>query len=238
MTTVRRALLAVRSSPVTCTYVLVLLLTSIIRRIIDPRTAVALLHASSTDVVHLEHDPVQSMLAAAMLVAGAPWLPWAIVILACVAPLERVLGAGRTAVIFVSGHVLATLLTEVPIALSIEAGWLPHSAAYRLDFGVSYGVATCIIALAGIARGRARVAVLTLTVIALVTSIVLDPDMTEAGHGVACLVGFGWWWWLASRGLLGARNAGGLWLSARARPPEEPPENHQLTFPSGAGTIT
>ena len=238
MTTVRRALLAVRSSPVTCTYVLVLLLTSIIRRIIDPKTAVALLHASSTDVVHLEHDPVQSMLAAAMLVAGAPWLPWAIVILACVAPLERALGAGRTAVIFVSGHVLATLLTEVPIALSIAVGWLPHSAAYRLDFGVSYGVATCTVALAGIARGRARVAILAVTGVALVTSIVVDPDMTEAGHGVACLLGFGWWWWLSSRQLLGRRTASQLWLSSHHRRPEEPPENHQLTFPSGAGTIT
>jgi hypothetical protein len=192
--------------------VLVLLATSVIRKLVDHRTALALLHASSTDVVHLEHDPVQSMLAAAMLVAGAPWLPWAVLILVTVAPLERTLGAGRTVLVFVSGHVMGTLLTEVPIALSIAFGWLPHSEATRLDFGVSYGVATCAVVTAGLARGLPRWALLVATLGTIGATAVMDPDMTQAGHAIASLTGFGWWWWLSGRGLLGSRGAAGLWL--------------------------
>lgn len=233
----RRALLAVRSSPVTCGYLLLLLATSIIRRLVDHRTAIAWLHASSTDVVHLEHDPVQSLLAAAMLVAGLPWLPWAVLILVTVAPLERNLGAGRTAVIFVSGHVLGTLLTEVPVALSIAAGWMPHSAAYRLDFGVSYGVATCAVALAGLARGATRAAVLGITVALIAATAIVDPDMTEAGHALAALVGFGWWWWLAGRGLLGRCSVTDLWLTAPGKR-GTPPSPDELTFSTRAGTIS
>lgn len=228
---------AVRFSPVTCAYLLVLLVTSIVRHLLDRQTALTWLHASSTNVVHLEHDPVQSLLAAALLVAGAPWLPWAIVILLTVAVLERQLGARWTALIFISGHVVATLLTELPIALAIGLGWLPHHTAYRLDFGVSYGVATCAVAVAGLARGWARIVVLGVTGVGLVGSVIIDADMTQAGHAIACIVGFGWWWWLARRGLLGTRGWRELWLTGSRRRPPATAEPDELAFSTGAGAI-
>lgn len=215
MSTVRRALFAIRDSPVTCAYLAVLLATSVVRHLLDHRTALTWLHASSTNVVHLEHDPVQSLLAAALLVAGAPWLPWAVVILAVVAPLERLLGARWTAGIFLSGHVLGTVLTEAPIALCIAAGWLPHSLAYQLDFGVSYGVATCAVVVAGLARPRPRTVVLAVIGVVLVASTIIDPDMTQAGHAIAALTGLGWWWWLSGRDRLGILTATDLWLWPR-----------------------
>ncbi|CAM5576962.1 Integral membrane protein OS=Streptomyces antimycoticus OX=68175 GN=SSPO_037230 PE=4 SV=1 [Streptomyces antimycoticus] len=70
--------------------------------------------------------------------------------------LERRVGGVRTAGVFLLGHVLATLLTELPVAASVAVGHLPDSSLRRLDYGVSYGLIACATALAGLLVPRPR----------------------------------------------------------------------------------
>ena len=53
--------------------------------------------------------------------------------------LERRIGGLRTAGVFLLGHVLATLATEVPVGLAVLVGHLPATSLHRLDYGVSFG---------------------------------------------------------------------------------------------------
>src|SRR6185437_4242327 len=95
------------------------------------------------DVVHLGRDP------AVVLVASAFWLPnlESLVLLTLIflvlAAGERLVGPLRLAVVFVAGHVLATVLTEGTIWIAVDAGWLGTSHEHRLDLGPSYG--TCAV---------------------------------------------------------------------------------------------
>lgn len=108
------------------------------------------------------------------------------------APLERRIGVRRVVLVFLSGHVLATLLTELPVAGGIALGWLPAAAADRLDVGVSYGMYAVIAASAGLLLPRLRWA-LSLGLLSWVLSaLLLDTDMTAAGHVLSVLIGLGW----------------------------------------------
>lgn len=198
----------------TSAYLAVLLVTTIVRHTVARPTAVQLLHASSTDVVNLEHDPLRAMTAAALWVAGAGWLPWALVIAVTLAPLERRLGVVRMVAVFVSGHVIGTLLTELPLAVGVALGWLPASDRVRMDYGVSYGVATAIVVVAGMARPRLRHLLLGITAATLLADIVIDFDMTTAGHIIAVAVGFAWWPLVRRWGLWARFDRRSLWLDA------------------------
>ncbi|MBL1095763.1 hypothetical protein JK363_03515 [Streptomyces sp. 205] len=183
------------SAPFTLAYALVLLGTGLFVHLGDPRTVHDLLAASSTDVSHLFQRPLLTLLASAVWVVGgfvSLYLPALLLVLT---PLERRIGGLRTAGVFLLGHVLATLLTELPVAASVALGHLPHSSLRRLDYGVSYGLIACAGALAVLLRPRARWALVGGTAVLLTVSSltgVVDP-LTGWGHVLALLTGLGCW---------------------------------------------
>ncbi|MFD0446322.1 rhomboid-like protein [Streptomyces indonesiensis] len=148
-----RALLTV---PFTLGYTLVLLGTGLYARLGDPGTVRDLLASSSTDVFHLSQRPLLTLLVSALWAVGGITSPYLAVFPLVLGALERRLGGVRTAAVFLLGHVLATLLTEVPVAVSVAAGHLPDSSLRRLDYGVSYGLIACAAALAGLLSPRRR----------------------------------------------------------------------------------
>jgi hypothetical protein len=199
----------VRCAPFTCGYLAVLLMTTLVLRHVSSRVGNRLLAASSTDVAHLARDPVRVLLASALWLPGRTWLPYAVVFLLVLAPLERRFGVRRTVAVFLSGHLLATLLTELPIAAAIAVHWAAPSAAHRLDVGVSYGTYAAVGAFAGSLQLRWRPLVLAGAVLSIVAPAMPAPDMTMWGHLLALVIGVCWWWSLygARRG---RRSPGGL----------------------------
>ncbi|MEV1078793.1 rhomboid-like protein [Streptomyces sp. NPDC050211] len=181
-------------TPFTFTYAAVLAGTSLIMEYADPALVHTLVQGSSTDVAHLVATPVFVLLASALWVAGGLLSPFAVAFLLVLTALERRIGGARTAVVFLAGHVLATLATEVPIGLAVLAGHLPDSSLHRLDYGISFGVAASIGALAGLLSPWLRWPLLGLFGWVLVDDLIafLDP-MSNWGHLIALGVGIGMW---------------------------------------------
>ncbi|MFJ7074796.1 rhomboid-like protein [Streptomyces sp. NPDC098781] len=181
-------------TPFTLAYAVVLTVTSLIARYADPSLTHALHQSSSTDVAHLVRTPVFVLLASALWTAGGVVAPYTLCFLLVLTALERRVGGARAAVVFLTGHVLATLATEVPVGLAVLVGHLPDSSLHRLDYGVSFGVATSVGALTGLLRPWLRWPVLVLFGGTLVQDLLnLTDPLTGWGHLVALVIGVGMW---------------------------------------------
>ena len=96
--------------------------------------------------------------------------------------------------VFLAGHVLATLATEIPVGLAVLAGRLPGSSLHRLDYGISFGVAASAGALAGLLRPWLRRSLLALVAGALLDELLVFGDpLTDWGHLIALAIGVSTW---------------------------------------------
>lgn len=175
-------------TPFTFGYALLLLATGTFTRLADPDLVRDVLAHSSTDVANLAERPVLVLVASGAWLVGG--LPYVLAFLVVLSSLERRLGGLRTAGVFLLGHVLATLLTELPVAAWVAAGQLPDSSLRRLDYGISYGLLACAGALAGLLRPWPRWTVLGGIALALVADLVEFTDpLTGWGHLLALAIG-------------------------------------------------
>lgn len=201
-----RRLLRAVGIPFTLAYTAVLAVTSLVARYADPALVDALHQASSTDVAHLLRAPVPVLLASGLWVAGGILSPYALLFVLVLGALERRIGGLRTAGVFLAGHVLATLATEIPVGLAVLAGQLPGTSLHRLDYGISFGVAAAAGALAGLLGPWPRGALLALFAgAALPDLLTLADPMTGWGHLISLAIGVAGWPALRRRG--GARTA-------------------------------
>jgi hypothetical protein len=186
---------AARTIPFTLVLLAAVLGTTIALRQVS--SADAMLRWASTNVHNLTHRPVVSMIASAGVLDDDQW-PLTLLTLALgLGLLERRVGTARVMGIFVSGHVIATLVTEGAVWLEIHLGNLPTSAARQLDVGISYGTRAMIgAALALLPGRRVRWAAAAGLAALVVVPLIRDFDMTASGHAVAFLVGVAWWRWL------------------------------------------
>ncbi|MEU6146001.1 rhomboid-like protein [Streptomyces sp. NPDC047081] len=181
-------------TPFTFAFAAVLTLTSLITTYASPSLVYALHQGSSTDVAHLIRTPVLVLLASALWVAGGLVSPYVLCFLLVLTALERRIGGARTAVVFLLGHVLATLATEGTVGLAVLFGHLPHSSLHRLDYGISFGVATSVGALAGLVRPWLRWPMLLLFGGMLLEDLYEFTDpMTNWGHLISLAIGVATW---------------------------------------------
>ncbi|WP_105975865.1 rhomboid-like protein [Streptomyces geranii] len=184
-------------TPFTFTFAAVLLVTTLVAEHADPALVHALHQGSSTDVAHLLWTPVFVLVTSALWVAGGVTSPYAVVFLLVLTALERRIGGLRTASVFALGHVLATLATEVPVGVGVLVGWLPETSLHRLDYGISFGVAASVGALAGVLRGWVGWPLLVVFGGMLIQDLVAYGDpMTNWGHVIALGIGVGTWPWV------------------------------------------
>ncbi len=184
-----------RTTPFTFGYLVVLLATTLLLEFADPAVTTRLLQLSSTDAHNLWRRPLTSLVSSAIWLPGESWLPYVLIFAVAVAPLERRFGARTTALVFFSGHIVATLGTELPVMALISAHVLPNSAGRWLDLGVSYGFFTTAGALVFLLHGRARLVALV-AMEAFVAAIWLSDDpasldsiVTLLGHAFAAHFG-------------------------------------------------
>ncbi|MFF5401959.1 rhomboid-like protein [Streptomyces misionensis] len=181
-------------TPFTFGYAAVLAGTSLIAALAPPSLVYALYQGSSTDVAHLVRSPAVVLLASALWIAGGVLSPYSAAFLLVLTALERRVGGARAACVFLAGHVLATLATEVPVGLAVLAGRLPATSLHRLDYGISFGVAASTGALAGLLRPWLRWPLLTGTAVLLLDDLLAYTDpMTDWGHLTALAIGTAAW---------------------------------------------
>ncbi|MFD9001182.1 rhomboid-like protein [Streptomyces sp. NPDC059582] len=181
-------------TPFTFAFAVVLTVTSLITAYADPDLVHALHQGSSTDVAHLLRTPVFVLSASALWIAGGMASPYAIGFLLVLTALERRAGGLRTAGVFLLGHVLATLATEVPVGLAVLVGHLPASSLHRSDYGISFGVATSVGALAGLLTPWLRGPLLAVFGGVLAQDLVeLSDPVTNWGHAMSLAIGVATW---------------------------------------------
>lgn len=218
---VLRLLPAPRTTPFTFYYLGVLALTTLLLHYGRPAAVHHLLALSSTDAVNLQRHPLQVLLLSALWLQDAHWLVYALIFTVVIAPLERRIGSRWTILIFASGHVLATLATELPVLIAVHAHLLPRVDAHLLDVGVSYGFFAVAGALSVLLPTPVRWWVLGL-LNACILAIYLSTDptstdatVTVAGHLLSLYIGMiGWLPWLRRRGLVGSLSVP-AWLTRR-----------------------
>ncbi|MGW3848009.1 rhomboid-like protein [Streptomyces fagopyri] len=181
-------------TPFTFGYAAVLAVVSLTAGHAAPSLVHTLQQSSSTDVAHLVRHPVLVLLASALWIAGGIASMYAAGFVLVLTALERRIGGLRAAGVFLLGHVVATLATEVPVGLSVVAGHLPGSSLHRLDFGISFGVAASVGALAGLLKPWLRWPVLIGFAAVLLGDLIAFRDpMTDWGHLLSLAVGVSTW---------------------------------------------
>ncbi|WP_328679111.1 hypothetical protein OG226_17815 [Streptomyces sp. NBC_01261] len=181
-------------TPFTFCYGLLLVVTSLVAQYADPTFVNQLHQASSTDVTHLLRDPFLVLVASALWIVGGMVSPYAFLFLLVLTALERRIGGVRAAGVFLFGHIVATLATEGTVGFAVLVGHLPDSSLHRLDYGISFGVATSIGALAGLLRPWLGLPLITLFGWSLVTDLIAFTDpMTNWGHLISLTIGVATW---------------------------------------------
>ncbi|WP_372409563.1 rhomboid-like protein [Streptomyces luteireticuli] len=179
-----------RATPFTFCYGLVLLATAVYAEFGDEATVNQLLRDSSTDAAHLADRPLVVLVASALWVAGGLWSFFGLAFAPVLGALERRVGGLRTAGVFLLGHVLATLATELPVAGAVAAGRLPAASLHRLDYGISFGLMAALGALACLQPTRPKWVLLGGASLMCAQDLVEFADpLASWGHPIALLTG-------------------------------------------------
>jgi hypothetical protein len=181
----------VRSAPGTYAYLFVLLITSWILQTSSSRIANALLQERSTNLHHLATDPLRVLFSSAFWVGSfTDWVAWVALFSIFVAPVERWIGTGRTATVFVLGHVGATLITAGGLWVALHSDLVESSVENARDVGASYGFAAVAALLTYRLSGR-RQALYAAGLVAFAgVSLALNHNFTYWGHLIALAIGF------------------------------------------------
>ena len=213
-----------RQTPATAAYLLALVVTTTTLASSSPHAMHWLVASASTNLHNMTIDPLRVLVISAFWVQSTAWIwPMAPLMVAVMAPAERLLGTGRTLFIFAAGHLGATALTVAAIGVGVDSRLLPHHLAYALDVGPSYGLAALAAVLATrLPRGGMRCAAIGALVFGLAVAVVLGGDFTDAGHLAAAMIGLA-----LSRTMTAAARAAhqpGKGFSQNGRSPEGDPK--------------
>jgi len=145
---------------------------------------------AGTDLDNLRHHPVPALAVSPFLPDGYAWL-WVALSLIGLGAAGRVLGAGRTAILALTAHVLATLASEGILAARIAAGAAPPEARHVVDVGPSYVVVAALVAAIayGTWPGRLACAAAFAVIAPHLFTGLDDWGVAETGHGFAVVIG-------------------------------------------------
>jgi hypothetical protein len=175
---------------VTSTYVTLLMVTTGIRRALDPASAHRMLIASSTNLYQLQHAPLRSLVASAFWISAGPVLPWALLLGATAGVLEWQIGALRAAGVFAAGHIGSSLLVAAGLTVGVLGGFVSPSVETVVDVGPSYGFAAVAAAAIALVPRRWQRVYLAGLGGWLALGWANGIDFTAVGHVLALAIGF------------------------------------------------
>jgi hypothetical protein len=176
---------------VTATYAVLLVVVAATLVVLGPGAQGRAIDNLSTNLDNLARGQLGTLIGSAFVTADDRiyvWLPG----LVCLLALGELLWRGKRLVVaFTVGHVGATLIVAVVLAIAIVMGWLPASIAGASDVGISYGAAAVLGTLTAAIPARWRSAWVCFWLAnALVVVTGLDSfDFTATGHAVALTLG-------------------------------------------------
>ena len=177
-----------RRNALTISYLAVLLIVAVVLQAVGARERADIVAMSSTNLTNLQRRPIFVLIVSAFLVPSVFGL-YILVPLACsLGWCERWLGRASTVVIFLMGHVGATLMVAAIQASHLYHDRVDASIREAADVGVSYGMFATFGLLVARVPTRRRpyyIAGGFLLVVALGRHV----DFTALGHVTALLLG-------------------------------------------------
>jgi hypothetical protein len=170
-------------------YAAVLVTVSIVLLVLGPHVRERVVGLASTNLHNLAHGHLGTLFGSAFITDTGPmwfWLPGLVCLLALA---ELIWRSGRLAMVFVTGHIGATLLVAVGLTAAIEFGWLPLSISRASDVGMSYGAVAVLGALTAAIPRRWRPAWIGWWAPAGIGAAIAASDFTDVGHAVALVLG-------------------------------------------------
>jgi hypothetical protein len=170
-------------------YAVILVTVSIVLLVLGPRVREQVVRQTSTNLHNLAHGHLATLFGSAFVTDAGPiyyWLPGLVCLLALA---ELIWRGGRLAMVFVTGHIGATLLVAMGLTAAIELGWLPQSISRASDVGMSYGAVAVLGALTVAIPRRWRPAWIGWWVPAGIASVIVASDFTDVGHALALVLG-------------------------------------------------
>ena len=156
---------------------------------LGPRTQGRVISHASTNLHNLSHGHLGTLFASAFVIDAGPiyvWLPGLMCLLALA---ELLWGGVRLVVAFAVGHIGATLLIAVGLAVAVEIGWMPADVSRATDVGMSYGASAVLGTLSAAIPRRWRPAWAGWWLAVAATVVAVGKDFTDAGHAVSLVLG-------------------------------------------------
>ena len=189
-TAVRHGALAyVKRAPLTYSWLVVLLVTTVMQHHIPSRWLWVLLERNSTNLRHLATDPVRVLIESLLWIDGWHWWPYALAFTLFLAPAERWLGRLRWLGVGLGSHVVATYLSEGYLYWKIQEGVSSPRLINVRDIGVSYFVVGIVGVLAYHIPSRWRRIYVMAALVVFGVALALQPDFSQLGHFTALLIG-------------------------------------------------
>ena len=167
----------------------------------------------STNLHNLAHGRLVTLLGSAFVTAeGQTYL--LLPGLVCLLALAELLWRSRRLIqVFLLGHIGATVIVAVGLAVAIKLGWAPISISHAKDVGLSYGAVAVLGTLTAAIPGTWRPAWTVGWISVASVVIAFSGDFTAAGHAIALVLGIA-----ASTRLHSAhlRRPGPQWTAFRA----------------------
>jgi hypothetical protein len=181
----------VKRAPLTYSWLVLLLVTTIMQHTIPARHLRALLQKESTNLHHLASDPIRVLIQSLLWIDGKYWWPYLIVFTLFLAPAERWLGQLRWLLIGLVCHVGATYLSEGYLYWRIQEAVSSPRLIDARDIGVSYFVVGIVGVLTYHIPRRWRWLYLAAALVVFGVSLAVKRDFTQLGHLSALLIGLG-----------------------------------------------
>jgi hypothetical protein len=176
---------------VTAAYAVLLVVVAATLLVLGPEAQGRAIDNWSTNLDNLARGQLGTLIGSAFVTEDDhvyAWLPG----LVCLLALGELLWRGKRLVVaFTLGHVGATLIIAVVLAVAIVMGWLPDSIAGASDVGISYGAAAVLGTLTAAIPARWQPAWVCFWLAnAMVVATGLGSfDFTATGHAVALTLG-------------------------------------------------
>ena len=190
----------IKTAPLTYSWLVVLLLTTIVQRTIPAHRLHQLLQKESTNLHHLATDPVRVLIQSLLWIDGQYWWPYLVVFTLFLAPAERWLGHLRWLLVGLLCHVGATYLSELYLYWRIQEAVSSPRLIDARDIGVSYFVVGIVGVLTYHIPPRWRWLYVVAALVVFAVSLAVKRDFTQLGHFSALLLGLGCYPVTRSRG--------------------------------------
>ncbi|WTW93839.1 hypothetical protein OG216_10810 [Streptomycetaceae bacterium NBC_01309] len=178
-----------KSAPGTYIWWLILVVTTFIYESLPENAREVFLRQRSTNIEHLDSDPVHVLIGSALWTSGGGLLYYLLMFTVFHATAERWLGTWRWLSVVAIGHIGATYLSQGLVLLGIRTGSLSDTMRDVVDVGVSYGLKAVMAVLVWYIARPWRWLYLAIVLLSVVVPLLDGRTFTDIGHFSAVILG-------------------------------------------------